>query len=280
MTSRRSAWVSFNKLKPHIAAKGTQKAKHLEKEQNNRSLTSWDVIIRLLPLWALLITILFIEPTLPFQAIRSAINWVGTLIPITTPTPPLAEPVFIVEGPQSTPVPSELPIPNWSLEISSIFSPEVQQWKEPIGRWSQIYRIKPNLIATLMQIESCGNPSVVSEADKRGLFQVPAAGFQQGEDPLDPETNARHGLTAFAQILASANGDPGLSFAAYNGGQSIFETSPADWSSETQVYQYWGGGIYDEAEMGLSESPTLQEWLDKGGHDLCQRAAEALGLSQ
>ncbi|MBN1312002.1 MAG: transglycosylase SLT domain-containing protein [Anaerolineae bacterium] len=276
---RRSIWQSFHKFKPRIAAKGTAKARKIEQEEAKRSLTSGEVIMRLLPLWALLITILLIEPTLPFLAIRSAVRRVGSLIPITTTAPPLAEPVFIVEGPQNTPTPNELPAPNWSLEISPIFTPEIQYWKEPIGQWSQTYRIKPNLIATLMQIESCGNPSAVSDANKKGLFQVPAANFQQGENTLDPEINALRGLTLFAEMLASANGDPGLSFAAYNGGQSVFYTSPAEWASETQVYQYWGGGIYDEAEMGLSESPTLQEWLDNGGGDLCRQATEMLELS-
>ncbi len=277
--SRRSIWQTLSERKPRIAARGTEKARQLEQAQADQSLTFWGVIVRLVPLWALLIAIFFIEPTLPFQAVGSAVRWIGSLIPSATPTPLLADPVFIVEGPQSTPTPGELPPPNWSLEIAPVFTPEIQHWKESIGQWSQTYRIKPNLIATLMQIESCGNPAAVSEKNTQGLFQVPADSFQPGEDPLTPETNAMHGLTTFAQMLANANGDLGLSFAAYNGGPSIFYTSPAEWPKETQVYQYWGGGIYDEAEMGLSESPTLQEWLDKGGSDLCQKAAEALGIA-
>lgn len=278
---RRSVWETLSKLKPRIAARGTEKARQLEEAEAEaeQSLSFWGVIVRLVPLWALLITILFIEPTLPFQAVGSAVRWVGSLIPTARPAAPIADPVFIVKQAQSTPTPGELPLPGWSLEIAPIFTPEVQYWRESIGRWSQTYRVKPNLIATLMQIESCGDPSAVSGSSAQGLFQVPADSFQPGEDPLSPETNALRGLTTFAQMLASANGDLGLSFAAYNGGPSIFYTSPAEWPSETQLYQYWGGGIYDEAEMGLSESPTLQEWLDRGGSDLCQQAGEALGTS-
>jgi hypothetical protein len=279
--SRRSIWQAFNDLKPRIAARGTKKARLLEQAETeaNQSLTFWGVIVRLVPLWALLITILFIEPTLPFRAIGSAVRWVGGLIPTAKPATPLADPVFIVREPQNTPTPGELPLPNWSLGIAPVFTPEVQYWQDSIGRWSQTYRVKPNLIATLIQIESCGNPTAVSGNNSQGLFQVPAASFEPGEDPFSPETNALRGLTAFTQILANANGDLGLSFAAYNGGPSIFYTSPAEWPKETQLYQYWGGGIYDEAEMGLSESPTLEEWLDKGGSDLCQQAAIVLGMS-
>jgi hypothetical protein len=279
--SRRTIGQVFNDLKPRIAARGTAKARQLEQAEAeaDQSLTFWGVIVRLLPLWALLVTILIIEPTLPFRAVGSVIRWIGSLIPDATPTTPVADPVFIVKEPQNTPTPGELPLPNWSLEIAPVFTSEVQYWEKEIGRWSQTYRIKPNLIATLMQIESCGNPTDVSGKNTQGLFQVSVGSFQAGEDPLSPETNALRGLTTFAQMIANANGDLGLAFAAYNGGPSIFYTSPAEWSKETQVYQYWGGGIYDEAEMGLSESPTLQEWLDKGGSDLCQQAAESLGLS-
>lgn len=278
---RRSIRQAFNDLKPRIAARGTEKGRRLEQAEAeaDQALTFWGVIVRLLPLWALLITILFIEPALPFQAVRSVAQWIGSLIPVATSAPPLADPVFIVKQPQNTPTPGELPLPNWNLEIAPIFTPEVQYWEESIGRWSQTYRVKPNLIATLIQIESCGNPTAVSGNNTQGLFQVPSTGFQAGEDPFSPETNALRGLTMFSQMLANANGDLGLAFAAYNGGPSIFYTSPAEWPKETQVYQYWGGGIYDEAEMGLSESPTLEEWLDKGGSDLCRQAARKLGMS-
>jgi soluble lytic murein transglycosylase-like protein len=236
------------------------------------------VIVRLIPLWVLILVILVIEPTLPFQAVGTAIRWTGNLFSGPTPTP-VNEPVFIVQNPQETPTPGELPPPNWSLDISPIFTPEVHYWKEAIGRWSLAYRIKPNLIATLMQIESCGNPNAISQAGAKGLFQVMPENFVEGEDMLDPETNAMRGLKLFGQALAAANGDPGMALAAYNGGPSIFYSSPAEWPDETQYYQFWGSGIYDEAEMGLSESPTLIEWLDAGGSTLCEQAGTMLGIS-
>ena len=247
------------------------------KEEQNQPLSFWGWMLRFLPVWGLLIVILIVAPSLPIQAAKSVIGWIGNLFPDSPP--PSVEPVFIVENPEAIPPQSDLPTPNWSLEIASFFTPEVQYWRDSIARWSLTYRIRPNMIATLIQIESCGDPTVVSQAGAQGLFQVLPLHFAEGEDPFNPETNARRGLEYFAEMLANANGDPGLAFADYNGGPSVFYTSPAEWPRETQDYQFWGSGIYEEAEMDLRESPTLLEWLAAGGASLCQQAAITLGLS-
>jgi soluble lytic murein transglycosylase-like protein len=187
--------------------------------------------------------------------------------------------VYIVENSSQVPIQNELPPPNWPLEISPIFTPEVHTWADDIAAWSTAYRIKPNMIATVMQIESCGNPTVVSGAGAIGLFQVLPLHFEAGEDPTDPDINAGRALLYLGELLATTNGDPGLSFAAYNGGQSMLYTSPAEWPTETQNYQYWASGIYEDAESGLAQSPTLADWLDAGGASLCEQAAQQLSLT-
>jgi hypothetical protein len=221
--------------------------------------------------------ILIIEPSLPVKAIGAVAGWFRGPEATAPATLSPAEPVFIVEG-MEIPSASELPTPNWDLSISPIFTGEVQHWADSIARWSITYRLKPNLIATLIQIESCGNPAAVSPVGALGLFQLMPLHFGEGEDPYDADTNAYRGLTYFTEMYALANGDLGLAFAAYNGGPSVITLSPADWDSETQIYQYWGSGIYEEAEMNLQQSPTLIEWLEAGGSDLCTVAAGALGL--
>ncbi len=255
-----------------------EEARQAIEEQRQRSLTPLGIMVRLLPVWVLLIAILILEPSLPVRAIGAAIQWTGDLIARPTPQP-AAEPVFIIEGAQSSSVESDLPPPNWSLELSPVFTPEVQYWSGSIANWSVIYRVKPNLIATLVQIESCGNPTAVSEAGAQGLFQVLPTHFSEGENPQDPDINAQRGLEYLAEMYALAHGDIGLTFAAYNGGPLVIGMSPSEWPEETQYYQFWGSGIYEEAEQGLQESPTLIEWLEAGGLDLCIQAAEVLGIS-
>lgn len=269
-------WLPIEK--PRLIVKTGEAARQAQREQEaHPHITFWGMMIRLLPLWALLIMILLLEPALPVRAVGAAVGWVRSLIPGRGASP-ISEPVFIVEGAQGGSVEGELPLPNWSLELSPAFTPEVQYWEDRIAEWSLAYRVKPNLIATLMQIESCGNPAAQSAMGAQGLFQVMPLHFAEGEDPLDPDTNARRGLQYFVEMYAASNGDIGLTFAAYNGGPSVIELSPSEWASETQDYQFWGSGIFEETEQGLRESPTLLDWLAAGGESLCVQAAGALGI--
>jgi hypothetical protein len=248
-----------------------------EQERAARPQTLLGLAIRLLPVWALLAMILILEPRLPLRAVAGMFSWVAKLVPEVVETQ-VPDQVFVVEGAQGIQVQSELPPPDWPLEISPIFTPEVQHWEEDIASWSLLYRVHPNMIATLMQIESCGDPTAVSSAGAQGLFQVVPLHFEEGEDPFDPDVNAQRGLLYFGEMLAAANGDIGLAYAAYNGGPSVLESSPAEWVEETQNYQFWSSGIYEEAEGGFRESPTLIEWLEAGGTSLCAQAADVLGL--
>lgn len=272
--SRRNAPIQ----KPQMKIKTGEAARQARAEQASRPLTVWGVLIRLLPVWALVLAILILAPTLPLRAVQGVVGWVGGLLP-GPQVPVSAEPVFIVDDAEGRSLEGgELPELNWSLDMSPVFTPEVRTWEEEIAVWSTAYRIKPNLIATLMQIESCGNPEIASPAGAAGLFQVTPIHFEEGEDPLDPDTNARRGLTFFADMYARANGDLGLAMATYNAGPSVLVLSPTEWPAETQDYQFWGSGIYEEAELGLEQSPTLQDWLEAGGAALCEEAAEVLGL--
>jgi len=263
--------------RPRAYTRNSETGREIIQQQRAESPNIWKLIIQLLPIWALLIVVVAIEPALPLRGAKAIINWTARLINGDAQSDQ-AEPVFIIEG-GAVPISTALPPPNWSLDIAPVFTPEVSHWSKEIGNWSVSYRIKPNLIATLMQIESCGNPLAISPAGAQGLFQVMPLHFAEGENAFDPPTNAARGLLYFGQMLATANGDVGLALAAYNGGPSVFTSSPDEWPEETQGYQFWGSGIYEDAEQGLSESPTLLDWLDVGGDSLCQHAREALGIT-
>jgi soluble lytic murein transglycosylase-like protein len=280
LDSARSVWTRLARIgKPRVEVKTGRAALEAEHEAARRPLTPARLLIQLAPVWALLIMVLILEPALPFRAVGSVINWAIRLWP-TPPPVVTAEPEYVVEGPTQADIQTTLPAPTWPLEIAPIFTPEVQFWAAEIGEWSLAYRIKPNMIAAVMQIESCGNPKVTSPDGGVGLFQVDAASFQPGEDPTDPNTNAARGLARLGMLLASANGEPGRTFAAYNGGDAVLYTSPAEWSSETQLYQFWAGGLYEDAEIGIESSPTLSDWLEAGGAALCAAASQQLGLAR
>ncbi|MFC2065223.1 lytic transglycosylase domain-containing protein [Chloroflexota bacterium] len=163
-------------------------------------------------------------------------------------------------------------------ELAPLFTPEVHYWGERIIEWSILFNIDPNLIATVMQIESCGFPLARSSAGAMGLFQVMPFHFENSENPYDIEWNAFRGLNYLKSSLAAASGDVSLALAGYNGGISVINLSSANWVDETQRYVYWGSGIYEEAIQGKDSSQRLEEWLSHGGASLCLQASINLGL--
>jgi soluble lytic murein transglycosylase-like protein len=155
----------------------------------------------------------------------------------------------------------------------TVFTPEVERWSSEIQTWSVAYGLPAPLIATVMQIESCGDPRAQSGAGAQGLFQVMPFHFAPGEVALDPETNARRGLAYLARSLQLANGRIDLALAGYNGGHSLITQPPDLWPDETRRYVAWGSAIYADAAAGQSESPALLAWLQAGGERLCRTAA-------
>lgn len=163
-------------------------------------------------------------------------------------------------------------------QIASFFTPEIQYWESDILAWAKEYNLDPNLIATVMQIESCGDPFAESPAGAIGLFQVMPYHFSDSEFPFDPQTNANRGLGYLVKSYNTHNSIR-LALAGYNGGITTAGKDESLWPNETIRYVYWGENIYQDAHAGLSESPTLKEWLSAGGASLCVQANEMLGIN-
>jgi soluble lytic murein transglycosylase-like protein len=168
--------------------------------------------------------------------------------------------------------------PSTDRMISPAFTKEVLYWEDQIIAWAKTYHLDPNLVAVVMQIESCGHPSIGSHAGAQGLFQVMPFHFSPDENPIDPYTNAHRGLSYLAQSLELAKDNPSLALAGYNGGHSVIMLNPDSWFDETKRYVYWGSGILSDISQGHTQSARLNEWLNAGGQSLCDRSSEALGL--
>lgn len=164
--------------------------------------------------------------------------------------------------------------------IAPFYTQEVQHWAPQISKWSTEYDVNPNLIATLMQIESCGYPGAESVVGAQGLFQVMPMNFSADTTNMtDPETNAEAGITVIRDCLRYADGDVGLAMACYNGGPSLISRDRFSWPEESQKYYIWGTGIYNDAVRGMDKSDTLNNWLQSGGVYLCRKAAQSLGIA-
>lgn len=163
-------------------------------------------------------------------------------------------------------------------QISPIFTREVQYWSGNIQNWSTLYGVDKNLIATVMQIESCGDPHAVSGSGAMGLFQVMPFHFNALENPYDPETNALRGMSYLNSSLSNAGGDARLALAGYNGGIGVISRGEMTWAAETARYVRYGYPIYIDATSGLSTSAALDDWYGKYGAGLCRQAANRLGI--
>jgi len=165
------------------------------------------------------------------------------------------------------------------LPLSTIFTPEVLYWSDEIRTWAGAAGLDPNLVATVMQIESCGDPRALSRAGAIGLFQVMPYHFAAGEVPYDPDTNALRGLDYLRRSLETAGGEARLALAGYNGGIGVIGRSESTWAAETQRYVYWGSGIYEDASSGAEQSLRLEEWYETAGANMCATAHDRLGLN-
>ncbi len=166
--------------------------------------------------------------------------------------------------------------PSPRTDLAAFFAPAVQSWSDDIARWAAQHVVDPQLLATVMQIESCGHPTVISSAGAQGLFQVMPFHFAEGESMLDPNTNAKRGASFLNYCFDAADGVIGLALACYNGGPSVINQARENWSFETRKYYRWGVGIYSDAVAGHARSETLDQWLTAGGDRLCNSALTAL----
>lgn len=157
--------------------------------------------------------------------------------------------------------------------LGPVFTPEVERWRPMIKHWAADSGLPAHLIATVIQIESCGDPLAASPAGAQGLFQVMPYHFAAGADPLDIETNARAGLQYLRRSWELAGGDVDRALAGYNGGHGVIPLPASQWANETQRYVHWGSSIISDSENGQIPSPALAAWLEAGGHHLCRQAA-------
>jgi hypothetical protein len=166
---------------------------------------------------------------------------------------------------------ADQPITDPDAPLAPFFASQVLEWGDKIREWAEQYDVNPNVIAIVMQIESCGDPVAISSAGALGLMQVMPFHFDNGENMLNPDTNVRVGMGVFYECLTQFAGwDLGMALACYNGGPRVTQIDFSQWAAETQSYYRWATGLWSDVRAGHESSDTLNEWLDAGGQRLCQ----------
>jgi soluble lytic murein transglycosylase-like protein len=226
----------------------------------------------------------YVLPPLAALLIAVFVAFVALKSPLSPSALPLNNSTMVLQNPVS---PAGAVTPIWSASsdnltsangLSPIFTKEIQHWGNDIVRWANAAGVDPNLAATVMQIESCGDPRATSRSGATSLFQVMPFHFKFGENPYDPETNALRGLNYLSRSLQAGGGSARLALAGYNGGIGVIARSEWAWPSETKRYVLYGGPIYEDARSGATASASLTEWYQKYGAGLCRQAAQRLGI--
>lgn len=107
----------------------------------------------------------------------------------------------------------------------------MSQWDSLIQQAGQRWNVDPRLIASVVQVESSGNPQAVSEKGAVGLGQqIPATAQALGIDPRDPAQSIE-GVAKLLDENLRRYGNPQDAILAYHGG-----TDQANWGPKTRDY--------------------------------------------
>jgi soluble lytic murein transglycosylase-like protein len=113
------------------------------------------------------------------------------------------------------------------------------------------HNVDPNLVRSVVKVESNFNPNAVSSKGAMGLMQLMpgTARSLNVTNPFDPEQNVDAGVRHLKKLLESYGGDVRLSLAAYNAGSgAVARSAGVPRYPETQNYVrritnlYFGGG--------------------------------------
>lgn len=87
------------------------------------------------------------------------------------------------------------------------------------------YRLDPELVLAVIEVESNFNPKARSHKHAQGLMQlIPATAKRFGvADPYDPHENVRGGMAYLRWLLDHFNGDLRLALAGYNAGEGAVQ---------------------------------------------------------
>src|SRR6476659_8985265 len=134
------------------------------------------------------------------------------------------------------------------------------------------HNVDPNLVRSVIKVESNFNPNAVSRKGAMGLMQLmPQTARQLNlKNPFEPQENIDAGVRHLKQLLQSYHGDVRLSLAAYNAGSGAVSRSRGiPRYAETQKYVrritgLYGGNVGNSYFFGASRDPVTMQRDGRG----------------
>jgi len=136
------------------------------------------------------------------------------------------------------------------------------------------HNVDPNLVRSVIKVESNFNPNAVSRKGAMGLMQLmPSTARQLNvRNPFDPQQNVDAGVRHLKQLLENYGGDVKLSLAAYNAGAgAVARSAGVPRFAETQNYVrritnlYYGGSAPGSYILGNPVHDPLRVHRDARG---------------
>ena len=115
--------------------------------------------------------------------------------------------------------------------------PDAPEAERCVRRYAAHYRVQPELIAALIDVESRWNPRAVSDKGAMGLMQLmPATARRYGADhPFDVEENIAAGTRYVTALMWEFHGDIRLVSAAYYAGDRWVSQKQLNYSNPDVV---------------------------------------------
>jgi len=129
------------------------------------------------------------------------------------------------------------------------------------------HNVDPNLVRSVIKVESNFNPNAVSRKGAMGLMQLMPQTARQlrVRNPFDPEQNVDAGVRHLKQLMESFGGDVKLTLAAYNAGAGAVNRSAGiPHYAETRNYVrritdlYYGGNGWNMLSNPLRSPVKVQ----------------------
>jgi soluble lytic murein transglycosylase-like protein len=126
-----------------------------------------------------------------------------------------------------------------------------QEIDDAIVQAASRHNVDPNLVRSVVKVESNYNPNAVSRKGAMGLMQLMpgTARSLNVTNPFDPQQNVDAGVRHLKQLLENYGGNVPLSLAAYNAGaRAVARSAGVPHYAETRNYVkritnlYFGGG--------------------------------------